>query len=318
MNVEPGLLRHPKFLAFKRQVGDKAAEFLLRVWGHCQEKTAGFWEGHGPEYVEALCNWRHPKGKLFAALADPFGRGTAGDGFIVAEDGGLLIRDFNHVNAGMCARWKNGKHGGRPNSLEENGAEKPAGSVQVSGQEPDGNQPETSTPPNRVECNKGNQQSTAAAVARFADFWLPVGAKWPEPKTVVETLKAVRGVETTELVVVKFIGYFAQRKLFWEKTANGWEPRGDWFDKLVDWHKREYAKTGAAGQAGDRAEWQKRRDREARMNELRARIEFSKANSSGAAFRPGVIDPESPGYDAAAVEQLKKWRDELRALEGEV
>jgi uncharacterized phage protein (TIGR02220 family) len=105
MRLEPELLLHPKFRRLKRRVGDLALEYLVMVWGHCQQNKRGeFWPGADEDYLEDLCQWSGKNGELYGAMID--------SGFVHEEEDGLRIHDWNDMNSGFIANWKT-KHKGR-------------------------------------------------------------------------------------------------------------------------------------------------------------------------------------------------------------
>jgi uncharacterized phage protein (TIGR02220 family) len=118
MRVEPELLIHNKFIRFKRIVGDIAMESLIRLWSHCQTNKRGeFWPGADADDVELQCDWQGERGVLFRALLECGGKRS---GFIEVVEGGILIHDWNAMNATFTANWKNGTKGGRPKTKDGN------------------------------------------------------------------------------------------------------------------------------------------------------------------------------------------------------
>lgn len=114
MNVQPALLDHPKFTAFKRELGaPEAVEYLLRLWGHCQiEQRGGNWGKVDAEYIEAICRWTGEAGKLFLALSRQYFRRP---GWItMAGNGAVTVVGWDEENHGLISCWKNGGKGGRP------------------------------------------------------------------------------------------------------------------------------------------------------------------------------------------------------------
>ena len=121
MRVEPELLTHNKFKRLKRIVGDLAMEYIITLWAHCQSnQRGGFWPGADAEYVEMLCNWDGDPGVLFKALLEC---GKPKEGFIESATGGLVIHDWDRMNARFVANWHNGPRGGRPKTLGGNPTE---------------------------------------------------------------------------------------------------------------------------------------------------------------------------------------------------
>lgn len=119
MRVEPELTTHLKFRRLKAAVGDTAMECLITIWGHCQQNQRGeYWPGADAAYVEDMCFWTGQKGELFRALVEC---GRPKLGFIVPENGGLRIHDWEEANSSTVKNWyrntagrgaKSGSHGG--------------------------------------------------------------------------------------------------------------------------------------------------------------------------------------------------------------
>jgi hypothetical protein len=114
MNVHPTLLAHPKFLLYKKTLGQgDALEYLLRVWGHCQDRKRG--ENWGPvnaAYLEGMVNWTGEPGKLYTALAKPY---YDKPGWIHAdEDGNLIVTNWQEYNSGLIANWYRNPKGRTP------------------------------------------------------------------------------------------------------------------------------------------------------------------------------------------------------------
>lgn len=99
MIVEPAITGHPKFVQLKSMLGDKAMEYLVRLWGHCQQSKRGqFWTGANADYVEVICTGDRQRGKIYEAL-----RACR---WIHERDGGVEINDWDEHNAALIARWK--------------------------------------------------------------------------------------------------------------------------------------------------------------------------------------------------------------------
>lgn len=124
MIVEIELPDHPDYQLLKRVVGEYAMEALIRIWGHCQSNKRGErWQGRGADYVEVVAKWEGEPGTLFRALKDY--------GWIVVENDGVVIHNWEEKNKGMLASRNNGAKGGRPRKPEQNQPEKPTGLAQV-------------------------------------------------------------------------------------------------------------------------------------------------------------------------------------------
>jgi len=113
VKVEPGLTVHPKYLRLRRAVGIGAMEFLVKVWGHCQQGQKGeYWRGADAAFVEAVAGWDGEEGKLFGALLSI--------GFIEQEERGIRVHQWKSHNSKIVANWNNGGKGGRPKQPTDN------------------------------------------------------------------------------------------------------------------------------------------------------------------------------------------------------
>jgi len=116
MRVEPELPRHPKFLRLKRIAGERAMEFLVAIWGHCQSNQRGeFWAGADASYVEMICGWDGQEGALFKGLTE-----CGKPGFVVVEKDGVRIHDWNEMNSQMVGNWQRNPFGRRGQKPTEN------------------------------------------------------------------------------------------------------------------------------------------------------------------------------------------------------
>lgn len=108
MRVEPELTTHLKFRRLKAAVGDVAMECLITIWGHCQQNQRGeYWPGADAAYLEDICFWAGQKGELFRALVEC---GRPKLGFVVPEEGGLRIHDWEESNSQIIQNWyRNGR-----------------------------------------------------------------------------------------------------------------------------------------------------------------------------------------------------------------
>jgi len=98
MIIEADITNHPKFVRLKSLVGDIALEYLVRLWGHCQQSKRGqFWPGATSDYVEVVCTGRSQRGKIFKALLDCR--------WVHERENGVEIHEWNKYNASLVARW---------------------------------------------------------------------------------------------------------------------------------------------------------------------------------------------------------------------
>lgn len=110
MRIEPELPTNLKYRRLKTAVGDIAMECLVTIWAHCQQNQRGeYWPGADADYVEMLCNWTGQRGELFRALVDCGKPGKVG--FIVPDEGGVLIHEWNDMNSQMVGNWNRNLNG---------------------------------------------------------------------------------------------------------------------------------------------------------------------------------------------------------------
>jgi hypothetical protein len=116
MIVEPTILRSPKYLALKKALGsrgDRALEYLVALWAHCQEdQRGGNWGKMGPEYVELIAGWEGKSGELYTILSTPGIQGKSG--WVEDRNGRIVIHDWHEHNKSLLNSWKSGRFGGRP------------------------------------------------------------------------------------------------------------------------------------------------------------------------------------------------------------
>lgn len=109
MILRPSFPDHLKLAIFKRTLQHAhAAEFILRLWLHCEEdQRTGDWGKVDAVYVESVCCWDGPPGVLWDTLLMPY---YDKPGFIqVDPDGNLTVTGWNEHNASLIASWANGR-----------------------------------------------------------------------------------------------------------------------------------------------------------------------------------------------------------------
>lgn len=246
MNVQVDLLKHPKFLLLKRELGDhhgpSALEFLLRLWGHCQDNKRGAnWGNVSSDYVEMVCEWPGGAGVLYKALLKPMMVGRSG--FAELRGRQFIVHDWDHHNARLIANWNRNPDGRR-------------GKADV---KPDGTQPEAVASRKRSVrgTNKrgeegrgleGIREEGSGVVAPPDDFSDPVEHP-PGLQTVIAYGKKMAPECPEE-----------NSRRFWNHhQGQGWKMK-DWRPHLVNWWAEDLKKTRASGpvaqkKAGDDADW---------------------------------------------------------------
>lgn len=112
--------------------GDEAAPvYLLRLWGHCQNRKTASFDSLPSAALKALCRFPGHANKLESSLAS--------SGFIRRDDQVLTVIGWENYNASLIANWTNGKAGGRPRGKKAgtpDAPKKPMGSPSVTHGEP--------------------------------------------------------------------------------------------------------------------------------------------------------------------------------------
>lgn len=107
MIIQPDFLDHWKTRLLVETLNDPCAPlYLIRLWGHCQNrKTHRFPLGYF-NMLKAICFAPHETSVFQKALVEC--------GFIRIEGEELVAHDWDNINASLIANWENGKSGGRP------------------------------------------------------------------------------------------------------------------------------------------------------------------------------------------------------------
>lgn len=192
MRVEPELPTHPKFLRLKKRVGDGAAEYLIRMWGHCQANQRGeFWPNADPEYLELICSWAGEEGVLYRSLRE--------GGWVQQEPGGIRIHDWDAMNSRITVNWRVGKKGGRPAHAHVNPTVNDTQTLGISSVNPSPTLPEPYQH-NRTEQNSTEGGTGETRAEKFsqkaprAEGGAPgAPARWDLAEAALQFLNAVTG-----------------------------------------------------------------------------------------------------------------------------
>lgn len=110
MIVDPDFADHWKTRMLVDSLDDEAAPvYLIRLWGHCQNRRTSSFESLPTAALKALCRYPGHPNKLESALA--------ASGFVRREGTTLLVCGWDEYNATLIANWANGKKGGRPRKI---------------------------------------------------------------------------------------------------------------------------------------------------------------------------------------------------------
>jgi hypothetical protein len=320
MIVEPGLTRHPKFIAFKQKVGPEALEYLVRLWEHCQvSQKGGNWGPVRGKYVECAVGWpKERKGVLFRALLSPFGSPKQGGWIEIDENQNLLVKSWDVVNASLKRSWENGKLGGRPKSVPQNGTPEPVGCDRVN---PDGTGQEPST--NLRQSDKRRVEKSRGVVPPNPPAGGLVRVQGGAPGSVDEVIAYGRlcNPVVPEDRCRDFWAHYESQATTGPNGERVWRTSGvnggaiitNWRLKLPKFGTvfgGEKFKT-AAGNGSARPEWAVVKDALAAVEESIAK---SIANDEGHYYRPGLKESDPVRWEQARVElkNLKVRRAELK------
>lgn len=110
--------------------GDELAPiYLIRLWGHCQNRKKCEFDSLPPAAVKAICRFPGAPEALNDALIEC--------GFIERDNKQLIVCGWAEHNAALVKNWENGKRGGRPPKSGQDETER----------EPNGNPKETQEKP---------------------------------------------------------------------------------------------------------------------------------------------------------------------------
>ncbi len=156
MIVDPDMPDHWKTRMLADLLNDELAPvYLLRLWGHCQNRKKSIFDKLPPAAVKAICRYQGDPNDLESALTEC--------GFVHRDDDGTLeVVGWAEHNANLWSAWENGKKGGRPKKPTENPPdtpEKPNENPPDTGRSPDegdegdeGEKPQGGTPDGDTPC----------------------------------------------------------------------------------------------------------------------------------------------------------------------
>ena len=107
MIIQPDFLDHYKTVMLCDMLDDPCAPlYLIRLWGHCQNRKTHRFDWVNPIKLKAVCKSPHD--------ADLFHSSMIECGFLRIESGETVAHEWDSINASLIANWENGKKGGRP------------------------------------------------------------------------------------------------------------------------------------------------------------------------------------------------------------
>ena len=121
MIVDPDFLDHWKTQMLIDMLEDQCAPlYLIRLWGHCQNRKEWIFNGLPVHGVKAICRYQGDAEKLENALIQC--------GFLERECDQVTVVGWEERNATLIANWENGSKGGRPKGSRSRTDRKPTGS----------------------------------------------------------------------------------------------------------------------------------------------------------------------------------------------
>jgi len=106
MIISPDFPDHWKTRMLVDLLNDESAPlYLIRIWGHCQNRKTSVFTNLPPAGLKALCRYAGDAEKLESAFIAA--------GFIRRDGGNVEVHQWDEYNSSLIANWENGKKGGR-------------------------------------------------------------------------------------------------------------------------------------------------------------------------------------------------------------
>jgi hypothetical protein len=111
--VDPDFLNHWRTRMLVEALNDEMAPlYVIRIWGHCQQRRADRFDGMPAAGLKALCKAAGDAQALETALIEA--------GFIARDGSAITVPKWAEKNASLLAAWDNGNKGGRPKKPKQN------------------------------------------------------------------------------------------------------------------------------------------------------------------------------------------------------
>lgn len=165
MIVDPDMPDHWKVQMLSGLLGDDhaAAVYLIRLWGHCQNRKKDRFDNLPAMALRAICKYQGNADQLEAAMIEC--------GFIERDGSALVVVGWAEHNANLCAAWENGKKGGRPKNPDENPRDNPSDNPSDNPRDT-GRTPDKEDKEDKEDKNKPRARASQSATAdRFEEFW---------------------------------------------------------------------------------------------------------------------------------------------------
>lgn len=177
MIIDPDMPDHWKTRMLVDLLGgdEMAPVYLIRLWGHCQNRKKCDFDSLPPAGLKALCR--------FQGDADAFDTALAECGFISRDGSSVTVCGWDEHNSSLVAAWENGKRGGRPRKPSGNPnetQEKPNENPDKTEQKPSQNPAETDREEKRREEKKGEENKTNGGNPPADDYTPEFEKVWAE------------------------------------------------------------------------------------------------------------------------------------------
>lgn len=147
MIIDPDMPDHWKTRMLVDLLGgdEMAPLYLIRLWGHCQNRKKSTFDSLPPAGLKALCR--------FQGDAQAFNDALVECGFVERDGNALIVCGWDEHNASLVKNWENGKKGGRPR--KETPKENPEETQKKPNENPDKTQSEPSDNPDETHSGIG-------------------------------------------------------------------------------------------------------------------------------------------------------------------
>ena len=233
--------------------GDEMAPlYLIRLWGHCQNRKKCDFDNLPPAGLKALCRFQGDANAFDAALAEC--------GFISRDGPSVTVCGWDEHNSSLVAAWENGKRGGRPRKPSGNQnetQEKPSGNPSKTQHKPSQNPAETDREEKRREEKKGEDGGNSDV---------------PPPATPQNRKSKISDDFTPNdkhaaIAAEQGVSLAGEREKFVDHFAASGETKADWNRAFNNWLRRAKSFGGGGGKPVGETP-QQRADRMARERGL--------------------------------------------------
>ena len=105
MIVDPDFLDHWKTAKLTETLNDPLAPiYVIRLWGHCQQRKAWIFKGMTCHTLSSICRWKGDPEQFIEAMK--------ACGFIICKRSTVTVHDWEIQNKSLVTAWENGRFGG--------------------------------------------------------------------------------------------------------------------------------------------------------------------------------------------------------------